>query len=435
MSCLAYGLGDVGSFLYGFTTASDAEECVKSGSTSACIMLAIGITPLGVLGMVGKGAKKAVPEKWFTDLPDALPNSKPHTHNGVTPKITDHNQLKHVFNKHGPEWYGRKVPQETHIQEFTELIQRGMMSKEVVPWNSPTTQTYAYINRFDGKNFVVQVDRQTGELVTAFIPTKTCSVRCTNSLGSEMAYKGPSAPQLSVSGYPAAGAQDELFWQMCGVIGDEDNAPLTSMEALPASLSFDMISDVAEQLRAVDPAQGMEALGDWRAVEAHLLSAKRGVVEVRFEPADEPDRHTVSALVYAGAMAFPVEIWTPRQREEAAELAGWARRSLRAVCERSEVLYGEVGVESWVPGPSQIVSEGRGLQTTAYLSKSLLPADSSFLRGLRARYGEGVVEEWPTGFFICGWAPLSAAGLEVDDHQGLLTSVADYLAEQLPYVS
>lgn len=250
-----------------------------------------------------------------------------------------------------------------------------------------------------------------------------------------MAVKGPSAPHLSVSAYPAAGAQDELFWQMCGVVGDEDNAPLTSMEALPTSLSFEAVSDVFEQLRAVDPARGREALGDWRGVRARLLSAKRGEVEVRFELANEPDRHVVSALVYADALAFPVEIWTRRQRGEAAELAGWARRSLRAVCERSEVLYGEVGIETWVPGPSAIVSEGRRLESTAYLSKRLLPADSSFLSGLRARYGEGVVEEWPTGFFICGWAPLSAAGLEVDDLQGLLTSVADYLAEQLQYVS
>lgn len=250
-----------------------------------------------------------------------------------------------------------------------------------------------------------------------------------------MTVKGPSAPHLSVSAYPAAGAQDELFWQMCDVVGDEGNAPLTAMEALPASLSFEAISDVTEQLRAVDPARGREALGDWRAVEAHLLSAKRGEVEVRFEPANEPDRHVVSALVYADALGFPVELWTRRQSGEAAELAGWARRSLRAVCERSEVLYGEVGVESWVPGPSQIVSHGRRMQTTAYLSKRLLLADSSFLRGLRARYGEGVVEEWPTGFFICGWAPLSATGHEVGDVKELMESVAGYLAEQLRFIA
>lgn len=222
---------------------------------------------------------------------------------------------------------------------------------------------------------------------------------------------------------------------MCDVVGDEGNAPFTAMKALPASLSFEAISDVAEQLRAVDPARGREALGDWRAVKAHLLSAQRGEVEVLFERAHELDRHVVSALVYADALTFPVELWTRRQRGEAAELAGWARRSLRAVCERSEVLYGEVGVESWVPGPSRIVALGRRLETTAYLSRRLLPADSPFLRGLRARYGEGVVEEWPTGFFICGWAPLSAAGVEVDDLQGLSTSVAGYLAEQLRHVS
>ena len=247
-----------------------------------------------------------------------------------------------------------------------------------------------------------------------------------------MAAKGPAAPHLSVSAYPATGAQDELFRQMCDVVGDEGNAPLTLMEALPADLSFEAISDVAEQLRAVDPA---EAPGDWRPVRAYLLSAKRGVAEVLFESAYEPDRHVVSTWVYADALGFPVELWTRRQRKEAARLAGWARNSLRAVCERSEVLYGEVGVESTVPGPSSIVSRGRMLQTTAYLSRSLLPADSSFLRTLRARYGDGVVEEWPTGFFICGWAPLSATGHEVDDPKGLMKSVASYLAEQLRYVS
>lgn len=170
-SCLWYGTKDSFGFFFGFTTASDALDC-RDGSVSACILLGIGLTPLGVLGIVGKGAKKVVPEKWFKDLLDALPTSKPHTHNGVTPKITDPEQLKHAFDRHAHEWYGRRVPKETHMQEWTEMIQRGMRSKEVVPWSSGSAQTYAYINRFDGKNFVVQVDRQTGELVTAFMPSE-----------------------------------------------------------------------------------------------------------------------------------------------------------------------------------------------------------------------------------------------------------------------
>lgn len=65
-SCLGAGFGEVGSFLYGLTTLSDAEDC-SGGSTFACVMLGVGVLPFG---MFGKGVGKLVPDEVLSGLAD-----------------------------------------------------------------------------------------------------------------------------------------------------------------------------------------------------------------------------------------------------------------------------------------------------------------------------------------------------------------------------
>ncbi|WP_432049885.1 hypothetical protein [Verrucosispora sp. NA02020] len=54
--------------------------------------------------------------------------------------------------------------------EWNGLIERASGSSKVVPWSSGSTLTNAHMARIDGKWFVAQFDRSSGDLVTAFVP-------------------------------------------------------------------------------------------------------------------------------------------------------------------------------------------------------------------------------------------------------------------------
>lgn len=78
--------------------------------------------------------------------------------------------LKHSFDSHAAQWFGPAVTRETHFALWRELIERAAASGRVFPWSSGTEATIAHLARIENKWFVVQFSRETGELVTAFIP-------------------------------------------------------------------------------------------------------------------------------------------------------------------------------------------------------------------------------------------------------------------------
>lgn len=86
-----------------------------------------------------------------------------------TPKITQKG-LDHSFDSHAAEWFGRPVKRSDKMGEWNGLIERTAGSSKVVPWSSGPTLTNAHMARIDGKWFVAQFDRSSGELVTAFAP-------------------------------------------------------------------------------------------------------------------------------------------------------------------------------------------------------------------------------------------------------------------------
>lgn len=87
----------------------------------------------------------------------------------VIPKITDHG-LKHSFDRHAAQWFGREVGK-GRMDDWSALIQRTARSSKVFPWSSGSTATQAHLARIDGKWFVAQFNATTGDLVTAFVPT------------------------------------------------------------------------------------------------------------------------------------------------------------------------------------------------------------------------------------------------------------------------
>ncbi len=106
------------------------------------------------------------------------PNPNAYPHNPITwidplglipcPKITDKG-LQHSFDRHSEEWFGREVSKEEKLDEWKKLIERAMGSNKVFEWSSGPTPTHAYLARIEGKWFVAQFHRETGELVTAFV--------------------------------------------------------------------------------------------------------------------------------------------------------------------------------------------------------------------------------------------------------------------------
>jgi len=92
--------------------------------------------------------------------------------NGFQVTLSDQG-LRRVFSEHAAEWFGRRVT-DADRAAFYALIKDAMKSQLTFFWDSRGRPTIAVLARekFGGqlRFFVVQFDRNTGELVTAFIP-------------------------------------------------------------------------------------------------------------------------------------------------------------------------------------------------------------------------------------------------------------------------
>lgn len=78
--------------------------------------------------------------------------------------------LNHSFDRHAAQWFGREVSRATHFAPWRALIERGAASKSVFAWSTGAAETIAHLSYIEGKPFVVQFFRETGELATAFVP-------------------------------------------------------------------------------------------------------------------------------------------------------------------------------------------------------------------------------------------------------------------------
>ncbi len=89
----------------------------------------------------------------------------------IARKITE-DGLAHSFDRHAAQWFGGVITRESHMAPWRALIERATRSSQIFPWSSGATKTIAHLATIDGKPFVVQFSRETGELLTAFVPTQ-----------------------------------------------------------------------------------------------------------------------------------------------------------------------------------------------------------------------------------------------------------------------
>jgi Pretoxin HINT domain len=89
--------------------------------------------------------------------------------------IRDTQGLTHSFDRHSAQWFGRGVSKETHLEQWTELLEQAASSSKTFTWSTGSSATRAHLARIDGKNFVVQFfadGPRAGEVATAFVPSQ-----------------------------------------------------------------------------------------------------------------------------------------------------------------------------------------------------------------------------------------------------------------------
>jgi RHS repeat-associated protein len=93
---------------------------------------------------------------------------------GLSPyNISDTRGLSHSFYEHAPQWFGREVPESTHLSQWEDMVTQASESKLTFDWDTRGAPTTAHLARIDGKYFVVQFFKtgpRAGELATAFVP-------------------------------------------------------------------------------------------------------------------------------------------------------------------------------------------------------------------------------------------------------------------------
>jgi len=83
--------------------------------------------------------------------------------------------IVHCFDSHAAQWFGREVSAATHMERWTQLVEKVAESKLVFQWSlRGTGPTVAHVAKVEGKWFVVQFFKsgpRAGEIATAFVPT------------------------------------------------------------------------------------------------------------------------------------------------------------------------------------------------------------------------------------------------------------------------
>ncbi|MFC6157076.1 hypothetical protein [Kribbella jiaozuonensis] len=219
----------------------------------------------------------------------------------------------------------------------------------------------------------------------------------------------PSPPHLTIAVWVAS--DDELaFGQACDTAIEFGCTSSGVVEIAPRGRAFAMLQDLED--RSTEHLSGAEF--DSMVHGAHPMSRplkagfrRKGIgtviVEHLLGTATEP--HPVAISLSAGALGWPEELSTAKDRKAAYRLAVWATDVLRDLTARTGALYGSIAVEETLPTPTAL-STGTPLSTQPFLSTNLPPA---VLRAFQAACPQSHPTPWPHGTFFPFWKPFPAA--------------------------
>src|SRR5215472_10852366 len=243
-------------------------------------------------------------------------------------------------------------------------------------------------------------------------------------------------PHLSVAIYGNV-PEHETFARLSSVLSEAGCSPEYLVEVAAADIDFEMVSalggnretitvDSARYDRLID---GLEP--DLRVLRAGYSHRKYGDVVVGYETRKGPDAHPIGVSVSAGALGFPVSLWSAKQRREAYALADWSQSLLESAASACKPLYGAVGVEYSLPTPHKLADVRAGIPTEWFVSRFLLDRESSLEGKLRSLYANGAVSEWTDGIFCSGWTPYNSRRVTVDQPSEAARSTARVLGRAL----
>jgi RHS repeat-associated protein len=146
---IAWAVVETGLAIYDVYTAG--TTIVDPGSTNLEKSLAVGglalsiILPGGGYGTIGK--QIATKTLRFTE-----------------------SGIQHSW-KHAAQWFGREVPASTHMSQWKSILEKASQSTKLFLSKSGGTETIAQLARIDGKYLILHYSKETGEFLTASVPS------------------------------------------------------------------------------------------------------------------------------------------------------------------------------------------------------------------------------------------------------------------------
>ncbi|MFI6503813.1 hypothetical protein [Nonomuraea typhae] len=228
-----------------------------------------------------------------------------------------------------------------------------------------------------------------------------------------------SPPHLTIALY-ADVPEEDSFAGLCAAALSKGCVSDGVVEMAPWDAGFELSSLVGRTWprSGTDPSR---QYAEGRIVEAVLSVKRYGPVVATYQYAPPGERHPVHLTMSARALGWPDELLSKQDRHAAAAMAAWTRSLLEEACRRCDPAYAGIGVEFWLPTPSQLA--GDQLPSEVYVSRRLLPAD------LAACFEGGQIVQWEHGVFHSGCAPFIRRTLP--DLQARLRRASRSLAKAL----
>ncbi|MEV4264480.1 hypothetical protein [Kribbella sp. NPDC049584] len=154
---------------------------------------------------------------------------------------------------------------------------------------------------------------------------------------------------------------------------------------------------------------------EWPAKKVWYRRKGLGTVIVERLFGTESETHPVAISSSAGALGWPEELWTAKDRKAAYKLAGWATDVLRDLSSRTAAVYGAIAVEETLPTPSALRA-GISIGSLPFLSAGLPTAVHD---KFHAALGRTQTVDWPNGTFFPGWRPYTRGNAATPDRAAL----------------
>lgn len=232
----------------------------------------------------------------------------------------------------------------------------------------------------------------------------------------------PQPPHLTIAVW-VAGDDELAFGQACDSAVEFGCTASGVVEIGPRGRAFGMVQDLEDrsivQLGAADfdsMVHGRHPVS--RPLKAGFRVKRWGTVIVEHLLGTEAEPHPVAISLSAGALGWPEELSTAKDRKAAYRLAGWATDVLRDLTARTGALYGSIAVEETLPTPTRLRA-GTPVGTLPFLSAKLPPA---VLRAFHTAFPQTHPTVWPHGTFFPTWKPFAPANPSKVNRPALTTA-------------